>query len=80
MLGIKRTSGVVVVELIRTGAAARAGLDIGDLIYEVNGRSINDVEDARMVFRSLMVGDRVDMKVERSGKDISIGFDAIELK
>jgi len=80
MLGLQRTAGVVVVELLETGAAARAGLEVGDLIYEANGTPINDLEDAQMLFRSLLVGDRVDMKIERAGKDITLGFDVIELK
>jgi len=79
-LGLKRTSGVVVLKLAKNGEAARAGLKLGDLIYETNGRSINDLEDARMVFGSLLVGDRVDMKVERGGDEVAIGFDIIELK
>lgn len=80
MLGLSRSSGVVVVELLDAGSAAQGGLKIGDLIYEVNGRPTNNIEDARMVFKSLMVGDRVDAKIERAGKDISIGFDITELK
>jgi len=79
-LGLTRTSGVVVVELAKKGGAARAGLKLGDLIYEINGRSINDIENARMVFLSLLVGDHVDMKVERGGEDVALGFDIIELK
>jgi len=79
-LGIKRTAGVVVVELIKNGAAARAGLELGDLIYEVNGRPITDLDDARIMFRSLLVGDRVNMKVERDGKEVAVGFDIVELK
>ena len=80
MLGLRRTAGVVVVELLDRGAAARAGLEIGDLIYEVNGSSIKDLEDARMAFHSLMAGDRVNIKVEHAGKDVTLSFDVTELK
>jgi S1-C subfamily serine protease len=79
-LGLNRTSGVVVVELVEKGGAARAGLKLGDLIYEANGRPIIDIDDARIAFGALMVGDRVDMKVERGGDTVVIGFDIIELK
>jgi serine protease Do len=79
MLGLSRTSGVVVVELLDSGAAGRAGMSVGDLIYEVNGHSTNSIEDARMVFRSLLVGDEVTVKAERSGKDISFRFDITDI-
>jgi len=80
MLGLKRSAGVVIVELAHRGAAARAGLEVGDLIYEVNGRPINDLDDARMAFRSLLVGDRVEIKLERAGTELELSFDIVELK
>ena len=44
------TKGVMVVNVLSFGPAARAGLEIGDIIVEVNGHQINKTEDWQKLF------------------------------
>ena len=44
------TKGVMVVNVLSFGPAARAGLEIGDIIVEVNGHQINKMKIGKIVF------------------------------
>ena len=72
-LGVKvRTAGpppsVEVKELVKDSPAERAGLQVGDVILQVQGRKIEDVVDLQDVMGDYRSGDTVKLKYRR-GKD-----------
>ncbi len=57
--------GLVVQEVTPRGPAARAGIRVGDVIVEVNGRKLNDPVGANRVLRSIKPGQTVKGKLKR---------------
>jgi serine protease DegQ len=58
-LGVNTTSGVVVLDVVSGGPAAKAGLQPGDVITAINGKQVATVEDFLAVLRPLSPGDTV---------------------
>jgi S1-C subfamily serine protease/predicted esterase len=58
-------------------AAARAGLQIGDRIVEINGKKVPNYSTLQHVMGPLYEGDEIAVKVERGGKEVA--FKSIKL-
>jgi serine protease Do len=66
-LGLKQVSGVLV-SGVRSGSAAdRAGIKTGDVILELNGKAINDVNSLRNSVAAAGAGADVTLTILRSG-------------
>ena len=59
-------SGVVVVDVVEDGPAAEAGMQKGDVITELDGRSISSMEQLQQVLQYYAAGEKVDVIVQRS--------------
>jgi S1-C subfamily serine protease len=68
LLGINRTSGVVVMQVETPSPAAEAGIQPGDIITRFNGRDTATAEDLIAALRSTKPGDRVQLTVLRGDK------------
>jgi len=62
------TKGALVTNVEKDGPAAKAGLQRGDTIVEVNGRAVTDVPALRLSIASEPPGAKVKLKVIRKGK------------
>lgn len=60
-------SGIYVVKVTK-GLGAYGKLENGDIITEINGVKVAEVEDARAIFKLLDVGDNVEVKFYRDGQ------------
>ncbi len=60
--------GVVVVEVEPGGPAARAGMQPGDVVREINRSAVRDVQDLDRLSRSLRAGDHVLVLVQRGAR------------
>jgi serine protease DegQ len=58
-LGVSASSGMVVLDVVNGGPAAKAGLRPGDVITAINGKQISNVEDFLAALRPLSPGDTV---------------------
>ena len=62
-------AGVYVLQVERDAPAMEAGISNGDIITEINGKSVKSAEDYEQLLISLKVGDTVDFTVKRKGVD-----------
>ncbi len=63
--------GVVVTEIAANSPASRAGLQVGDVITSINGQSVASESDALSLIYDSRVGDKLDLDVQRDGKQLS---------
>ncbi len=70
-LGIDKTGGLVVSRVEARSPALAAGVEVGDIIYKVNGEPVNTGEDAQRSIFGAGVGDKVKLDLERAGKPIT---------
>lgn len=67
-LSLEANQGAFVAEVIPEGAAAKAGLQSGDVITAVNGETIRSFADLGARVKTLGVGKAIDITVLRDGK------------
>lgn len=65
-------SGAVITELLPSGAAGDAGLEIGDVVTAVDGRAVRSISDLAARIRSYLPGDEVILDVQRDGEVVTI--------
>jgi S1-C subfamily serine protease len=65
---------VVVDRVLPRSPADRGGLDVGDVVRAVNGRTISDAEELRYLFATLPVGDKAQVQVWRAGKEQTLSL------
>lgn len=68
-LGMKKAKGVLVVEPIADGPAAKAGIEAGDVITAVNGEPVKDRGDFLPQIRSMAPGTAAKLYVLHKGQD-----------
>ncbi len=71
-LGIKETEGALISGVESESPADKAGLKRGDLVTGMNGSKITDVIALRNMVASMAPGTKVDFKIVRSGKELTI--------
>ena len=76
------TSGVLILNVIEGGGAEKAGLkattqsangkiSLGDIIKKVEGKNVEDSSDLFRILDAKVVGDTVNVSVDRDGKDLN---------
>ena len=68
------TSGVEVVEVIPDGPADRSGIRAEDLLIEVDGVPVADVNALQRLMVAELIGRRVPVKVVRASRIVRPGF------
>ena len=71
-LGTSHERGAVVAQVIPGTPAEAAGIQIGDVIVEMNGEPVVGSSDLRNKVGLLRVGDAVRLTIERDGKSMTI--------
>ena len=64
--------GVYVQSVQKDSAAEKAGLQIGDVIIDIEGEAVKTAEELNKVKNNYKAGDKVTLTVTRAGEDISI--------
>lgn len=60
-------AGAVVVEVVEDGPAAKAGIEAGDIITELDGRTISGMSQLQQTLQYYAAGEKVDIVIQRSG-------------
>ncbi len=71
-LNYKARSGALVSEVFKGDPADQAGIKVGDIIIDINGKAIKDMHELLLTIAGLSVGDKAKMKVLRDGKELSV--------
>ncbi|NNM29518.1 MAG: PDZ domain-containing protein [Akkermansiaceae bacterium] len=68
----REEGGVEVTRVLEDTAAADAGLETGDVILEIDGEEIEDMENFLEVLKGMEPGDKIELTVLRDGEDKTI--------
>lgn len=68
-LGLKGRKGVLILDVLKDGPAERAGLKPDDLIVEMEGKEVTEVNQLRNMVADLKVGKTAELKVVRNGEE-----------
>jgi Do/DeqQ family serine protease len=68
-LNIREQVGIVVTLVEKDSPAERAGVVVGDLIVEVDGRPVRRVEDVRNIVGLVPIGETIELRLVREGRD-----------
>ncbi|MBN1554878.1 MAG: Do family serine endopeptidase [Phycisphaerae bacterium] len=71
-LGMQKPMGGLVTQVQPDSAAAKAGLELEDVITAVNGKNLKDVNELRNTIASFRPGETVTLTVIRDGKTIPL--------
>ena len=71
-LKLKEARGAEVVNMDHDGPACKAGLQIHDVIVQINGQTIDGSEQVRRMLRDMPVGSSVTFVVSRDGQPTTI--------
>ncbi len=71
-LGLTPSQGAVVVDVAPDSPAARVGLKRGDVVVALNGRAVRGSSDLRNQIGLMAVGEDVEFKVLRDGRELML--------
>ncbi len=71
-LGLGISSGNLVMSVMTNSPAERAGIQVGDVIYEFDGQPVRDSDDIRYRFAEAREGDRIVVGIWRNGAQLKI--------
>ncbi|MEW5946585.1 MAG: Do family serine endopeptidase [bacterium] len=77
--GYEHRRGVLVADVLADSPAAEAGVEPGDIISSVNGAPVSSVEDYYDKTSTLLVGERVALRIYRGGEALEAAFEAAAL-
>jgi serine protease Do len=80
LLGLGKGQGALVAQVAKDGPAGRAGIKVGDVIVEFDGREIKDSSDLPMLVARTPVDKKVRVKVLREKKEMNPSVTIGELK
>jgi serine protease Do len=79
-LGLPRPGGAEVQRVTRNSPAARAGIEVGDVIIEFNGKPVRDNSELVSVVSSVRPGTTVPVRLVRDGRSMTINVTVGELE
>ena len=74
-----RRRGLEVIQLMQSSPAAESGLQVGDIVVELDGAPIEGVADLQRRLIGDAVGRRFDLRIERGGQLRAISVSPVEL-
>lgn len=69
---LQNTSGVIVTKVERNSPADKAGVEVGDVILEINSAKVNNEDTIVYVLHQARTNDELKLKVVRDNKPISL--------
>jgi len=79
-MGLKQVTGALVADVAKDGPAERAGVKTGDVIVGFDGKEVRDSADLPLQVARLAPGKRVQVKIIREGKELTLPITVGEFK
>lgn len=79
-LGVQHRTGALIADLSPDSPAAEAGVQRGDVIVGINGKTITDLSQLKLFIGSVQPGSELHLKVARGGDDLSMAVKLTERK
>ncbi|HEY1270131.1 MAG TPA: DegQ family serine endoprotease [Candidatus Binatia bacterium] len=79
-LGLEKSRGALVADVLKEGPAERAGLKVGDVIVDFDGQEIKESSDLPSIVARTRPGKQVNVKVLRDKKETTVPVTITELK
>jgi len=79
-LGLDKAQGALVANVSKDGPADKAGVKVGDVIVEFDGKEVKDSGDLPIIVARTPVAKKVRMKVVREKNEVVLGVAVGELK
>ena len=79
-LGVDKAQGALVANVSKDGPADKAGVKVGDVIVEFDGKEVKDSGDLPIIVARTPVDKKVRMKVVRDKKEVALSVAVGELK
>jgi serine protease Do len=79
-LGMDKSSGALVANVSKDGPADKAGVKVGDVIVEFDGKEVKDSGDLPIIVARTPVDKKVRMKILRDKKEVALTVTVGELK
>ena len=77
--GLKETKGALVGDVVAGSPADAAGLKRGDVIISFDGKEIKNMSDLPKIVAETPIGQTVDLKIMRKGKEIDLKITVAEM-
>ena len=71
-LQLSADEGVIILGLMRNSPAVEAGLEVGDVIVAMNGKSITEAEQVQQIVQDVGVGESIELEINREGRQVSL--------
>jgi serine protease Do len=79
-LNHKDRSGALVSDVFKGDPADKAGIKVGDIIKEINGKAIKDTHELLLTIAAVHVGEKMTVKALRDGKEMLFEVVVVERK
>jgi serine protease Do len=79
-LGLAKAEGAAISNVEADSPAAKAGLEVGDIITKIDGRAVEGSADLSRTIRAVRPGSKVNLSVWRAGKTRDITVTVAEFK
>lgn len=79
-LNHKNKSGALVSDVFKGDPADKAGIKVGDIIIDINGKAVKDTHDLLLTIASLQVGQKMNIKAIRDGNEMTFQVTVAERK
>ncbi len=76
--GLKKSAGALVTDIFNGSPAEKADVKRGDIIQEINGKTIKNVESLRNIVSQSKVGSKIKIKVLRDKKTLNLEVEISE--
>ena len=74
VVSLKRDNGILITQLTKDGPAENAGVQVGDIIYAVDGENIASFDELSDIISAHQVGETLAFNINRNGNEITLNI------